>query len=67
MEKEILVRFLGKTIVFHKTGSSYLLFGRLEKVTDTSIVLEFKGRTQLHSLDSLEDVRESNKIPRGGY
>ena len=64
MEKELLESMVGKRISFHKMGSPHLLFGDVVKVTDTSIALTFRGRLQVHTLNSLIDVEESEERHR---
>ena len=60
VEKELAELFLNKKIVF-KWQSDNRVFestGSLKKVTDSSIVIDFFGKLQVYSLNSIIVIRE---------
>ena len=58
MEKEIIRRFIGKKVVFHKVGSDINYIGILLEVTDSSMLVEFRGMLQTHFLEHVIDIQE---------
>lgn len=67
IEKELLNKFLDKKIVFCWQNNQQKMFsvGILREVTDSSILIDFKGTAQVYDLDSIISVKEY--IPRGLY
>jgi ferredoxin-fold anticodon binding domain-containing protein len=62
LDKISLEAFLGKCIVFSWLHSGQQMFsvGTLEQVNDTSILVDYRGKKQLYSLDFLVSVREGD-------
>ena len=64
LEKELVERFLGKNISFLWTttdGRKLYSKGWLTKVTNSSVIIEFKGKEQIYSLECLVNMREIDK------
>jgi hypothetical protein len=59
MESKLAKRFVGKKVLFKKTGSEINFIGDLIEVTGDSILLEFRGRLQSHLLESITEMQEA--------
>ena len=67
IEREIAERFLNNIVgvVRFDNGKQLFCRGKLIKVTDLCIVVEYFGSEQAISLDSIQNIREEKNVPRG--
>jgi ferredoxin-fold anticodon binding domain-containing protein len=56
MDGELIRRFIGKKIVFKKREQDIVFVGALLEVTNNSIVIDFKGHIQLHSISDITQL-----------
>lgn len=62
LEKETVEKFLGKKILFSWMGNNnrtVFSSGVLKEVKSDCIIIDFYGKTQVYSLDSLISIREA--------
>ena len=59
MEREVAEMFLGKFcgIVRLDNGRDFFCRGRITKITEQSIILEFEGKIQAIAIDSVKNIR----------
>lgn len=53
MEEEVARLFAGKQVVFKRNDNIIRFTGKVAEVTKTSLLIEFRGELQYHSLDSI--------------
>lgn len=63
MERAVAENFLNKFVVFKKSTFDKLLIGRLESVTDSTILIRFKEQLQVHPLSEIVEMREGIEKP----
>jgi len=54
----LVSRFIGKKIAFKKKDNDTTFVGKLLEVTETSMLLEFNGQLQVHSLADIVEMCE---------
>jgi hypothetical protein len=65
IEREMCEMFLGKRValLFRDTGKDILRRGKLLKVTDSTVLLDFNGVLQAYAIESIIHIREHEDVP----
>ena len=58
MDANLAKQLEGKPIAFRKKDNPYTLIGFLLEVTPSHIIISFRDRKQIHSLEDIVDMEE---------